>query len=74
MMSVDERLSFTTEMLKGYTNEKDKLYDLALHDYTSAYIIAHNANDIQEADAMERIEYCQSMLGIEPSEPDTMNN
>ena len=67
MMTVDERLSFTTEMLKGYTNEKDKFYDLALSDYTNAYIIAHKAEDIQEEEAMERIEFCQSMLGIEPN-------
>lgn len=66
MMTVDERLSFTTEMLKGYTNEKDKLYDLALSDYTNAYIIAHKAEDMQEDEAMERIEYCQLQLGIEP--------
>ena len=65
MMTGDERLSFTTEMLKGYTNEKDKFYDLALSDYTNAYIIAHKAEDMQEDEAMERIEYCQSMLGHE---------
>jgi hypothetical protein len=65
MMTVDERLSFTTEMLKGYTNEKDKLYDLALSDYTNAYIIAHKAEDMQEEEAMERIAYCESMLGVE---------
>lgn len=71
-MTVDERLSFTTEMLKGYTNEKDKFFELALSDYTNAYIIAHKAEDTMEEDALERIEYCQSMLGIESS--DIMEN